>query len=382
MRYGLKMSLFLVIALILAACSSTPSAQEIHLGVVTSLTGPLAATGKQVLVGVQYAAKTINDKGGINGAKVIVDAEDDQGTNTGAVNAFNKLTSMGQSFPANKKLVAIWDPTFTPLVMATAEAVAAAKIPVFTSATSPVVTKAPGGWFLRLRTNDNQAAAIVAQFALQELKTARPAILYPDNDYGKGGYGIMKEAFEKAGVKFVATETFQQAAQDVSAQLLKIKAASPDVFIAWTVPADSGLVSNQVKQIDLKATVLGGPGFGTPEYLGLAKDTAEGTYALVDAAIGSDDATAQWAKDVNAAFPGPVSFVVSTNHDGAMMLLEAVKSTGKYDGAALKTALLGVKNYKGITGPYTFDAEGNGLHQGVIGQWKAGKFVPLKTINQ
>lgn len=379
MRKGLMLALAAVLALSLvtSACT-TVSTEPIKIVVVTSMTGATAVTGKQVDAGVRHAADEWNARGGIKGRKIEVITEDDTSTPAGALNAFNK--GMAQ------KPVAVWAPTFTPYVMTMAPEIKKAKVPVFTSATAPVVTAAAtaDGYIFRLRTNDNEAAAIAAKYALETLKARKPAIIYPSNDYGKGGYNIARGVLEKAGVKLVAEEQFNQGDKDVSAQLTKIKAAAPDVLISWTIPVDSGLIAVQAKQVGLQATILGGPGFGTPEFLGLAKEAAEGIHVLLDANVGlgaSDAATQQFEKKFKEKFKDvPVSFVVSTNFDGAQVLFQAIEKVGT-DPAKLKQAILATKGYKGVSGEYSFDAEGNGLHQAVIGKWgKGNKFEPVTTI--
>lgn len=350
--------------------------EPIRIGVVTSLTGPLAATGTQVATGVKYAAQEWNDKGGVNGRQVEVLVEDDQSTPNGSVNAFNALLSKNPNF--------IVGPTFTPLIMPLAPILEEqAKIPFFTSATGTPITKAGGGWFFRLRTNDTQTALLLIQYGIEELKAQKPAIIYPNNDYGKSGLTVMSEYLASKNLKFLAQETFNQGTdKDVSAQLNKIKNSGADLLIGWTVPVDSGMISVQATQIGMGMPILGSPGFGTPEFLKLAQGSTEGIKAIIDSTAGQDDATKDWAGKVKAAFPdSPVSFVVSAAYDGTSMALAEI-GKGADTGDALRDALAAIKDYQGITGTYSFDAEHNGLHQGVIIEWKGQKFTPIKTIVQ
>ncbi len=356
--------------------TTAATGEPIVIGVITSLTGPLAATGGQVAVGVQFAAKEWNDKGGVNGRPVEVVVEDDQSTPNGAVNAYNAVLSKDPAFTVG--------PTFTPLIMPLEPILKdQAKRPMFTSATGTPITKGGDGWFFRQRTNDDKQAAIVATFALETLKTQKPGLIYPNNDYGKSGLAVMEAVLAEAGIEFVAVETFNQGTdKDVSAQLNKIKNAGADVLISWTVPTDSGMVNVQTKQVGFEGPILGGPGFGTPEYLKLAGDSAEGVYASIDSMAGQSAETADWKASVLAAFPDtPVSFVVSALYDATNIALEQI-AAGADSPEALRDAIAAVKDYAGVTGTYSYDAEHNGLHQGVVGQWKAGKFVPVETIVQ
>lgn len=358
------------------SATSETNGEPIRVGVVTSLTGPLAATGMQVATGVKYAAAEWNEKGGVNGRKIEVLVEDDKSSPDGAVNAFNALLSKNPSF--------VVGPTFTPLIMPLAPILEdQGKIPFFTSATGTPITKAGGGWFFRLRTNDTQTAAILIQYGVEELKAQKPAIIYPNNDYGKSGLAVMSEYLATKNLKFVAEETFNQGTdKDVSAQLNKIKSSGADLLIGWTVPVDSAMVSVQAAQIGIGMPILGGPGFGTPEFLKLAQASTEGIKAIIDSTAGQDEASKDWADKVKAAFPeSPVSFVVSAAYDGTSMALAEI-AKGADSGDKLRDALAAIKDYQGVTGTYSFDAEHNGLHQGVFIEWKGQKFTPIKTVVQ
>jgi branched-chain amino acid transport system substrate-binding protein len=354
--------------------AQAPSGEPIKIGVITSLTGPLAATGVQVATGVRAAAQEWNDRGGVNGRPVEVLVEDDASTPNGSVNAFNTLLSQEPAFFVG--------PTFTPLIMPLEPIlVEQAQTPFFTSATGTIITKSGDGWFFRLRTNDEQSASILAEFALEDLDAERPGLIYPNNDYGKSGMEVMQQVMADEGVEFVAIETFNQGTdKDVTAQLNKIKSAGADVLLSWTVPVDSGMINVQALQVGMDMPIAGSPGFGTPEYLSLAGESSEGVYALIDSTAGQDEASKEWADGIRADFPNtPVSFVVSAQYDATNMALQAI-ADGAEGAEALRDAVAAITDYQGITGTYSFDEEHNGLHQGVIGQWQSQQFVEVKKI--
>ena len=383
------MSLLLVTAL-LAGCGSSasqpantsqppakndqPAASKdpIKVGVVTSLTGPAAATGQQVAVGVKLAALEWNAKGGIGGRKIEVIVEDDQYKPSDALNAYNKIMA--------QKPAAMVLPTFAQLVMALEPNVKASAIPHFTSATGTAITKVGNPWFFRLRTNDEIMGRLMADFALKELKSKKPGIIYANNDYGKGGYEIIKAAMEKAGTALAAAETFNSADKDVSAQLLKLKKTGVDLIISYSTPADSATIALQQKQLNLGVPFLGSPGWAVKEFFDLVKGAADGNHAVADFIPGNDERTQKWAKAIEDNFKGtPVSFVVSTNYDGANLLFSTIEKVGT-DPNKLREALLATQNYEGITGTYAFDSVGNGLRQAVFTKIENNSMKILKTI--
>ena len=65
----------------------------IKIGMVLSVTGPGADTGKYALAGAKIALDRVNKAGGVLGKQVELVTEDDQTTNPGAVLAFSKLAA-------------------------------------------------------------------------------------------------------------------------------------------------------------------------------------------------------------------------------------------------------------------------------------------------
>ena len=351
----------------------------ITIGVVTSRTGPLAPTGVQVWAGVAFAAKEWNDQGGIDGRQIEVVVEDDRSDPTGALNAYQKLTSENDP-------VAIWGPTFTPLALAMEPAVVEAQIPTFVSPTGPVVTDRGEGWFFRTRTNDIKTGQITAQIAIEELDATKIAFLYPNNDFGVGGYEIMSPAIAELGAEEVAAEVYTQGDRDISAQLLNIQRSGADLLIPWTVPVDSAMLVNQAADFGLEIPILGGPGYATEEYLDLVGDATDGHYAMADAAIASRDVGGREdAWDWVDAFKEehddvPVSFVVSVAYDSANMLFNILAEGAPTDGEGLREAILDYPGHDGVGGTFQCDAEGNCLHQADFLRWDGTTMELIDTV--
>lgn len=371
--------------LVVTACATDEtegdgaSEEPIVIGVVTSRTGPLAPTGIQVWAGVAFAAEEWNEKGGINGRRIEVVLEDDRSNPTDTLSAFEKLTSENDP-------VAIWGPTFTPLTLAMEPAVIEAQIPVFVSPTGPVVTQRGDGWFFRTRTNDIKTGAIAAQVAIEDLGAEKIAFLYPNNDYGTGGYGIMGPAIAELGAEEVAATVYTQGDTDISAQLLTIQSSGADLLIPWTIPVDSAMLVNQAAAFGLDIPILGGPGYATEEYLELVGEATSGNYALADAAIASRDVGGRpgawdWVDAFKAAHSDiPVSFVVSVAYDSANMLFSIIADGAETDGESLRTALRSHPGYEGVSGTFQCDAENNCLHQADVIYWDGTTMELIDTV--
>ena len=353
--------------------------EPIRIGVVTSRTGDLAPTGIQVWAGVEFAAQEWNDEGGIDGRPIEVILEDDRSTPTDALSAFEKVV-------AENDPVAVWGPTFTPLVLSMEPAVVEAQIPVFVSPTGPVVTQQGDGWFFRTRTNDEKTGVITAQVAMDELEASEIAFLYPNNDFGTGGYDIISPAVADLGGQEVAAEVYTQGDRDISAQLLNVERSGADLLVPWTVPVDSAMLINQAAELGLDVPILGGPGYATEEYLDLVGDATDGNYALADAAIAGRDVGGRpeawdWVDAFAEAHDDvPVSFVVSVAYDSANMLFETIADGADTDGESLRQALLDHPGHEGVGGTFQCDAEGNCLHQADVVRWDGTTMELIDTV--
>ena len=354
--------------------TAAPSGQKIVVGVYYSKTGATAGATSPIYSGVKLAVDEWNEKGGINGAQIEVISEDDQSNPAGAVNAFNKLVSGKPSF--------ILAPPITAYVLAIEQSLmTSGKLPVITGATNPAITRGGDGWFFRVRTEDTLSPKFVAMYFVEDLGVKKPAIIYPNNDYGKGGYETIKAYLEEKGMSLVAAETFNQGQdKDVTAQLNKIKNAGADALFCWAVPGDAAMVTLQAKQLGLEVPMIGV--FGTPDYLKLTGDASNGVYVFLDTSASMDEETAAWTEKAKAIDPNiPPSFQTAIYYDATNIALEQI-AEGADTPDKLKAAIAGVKDYKGISGTFTFDENHNGLHQGVILQIEGGKLKIIKKFEE
>jgi branched-chain amino acid transport system substrate-binding protein len=209
-----------------------------------------------------------------------------------------------------------------------------------------------------------------------EVKPAKPAIIYPNDEYGKGGYNLWKQA----GVAFAAEETFNQGDKDVSAQMLKLKAANPDAIVLWSsLPSDAGLITNQIRQLMPDVKIIGSPALAVDEYYKLAQEGADGSLTVGAWVPDLSPESEAWAKRMKAADPDmTISFTSAENYDAAKLALEAIKTSKDLKPESIRQALAAIKNYQGITGVYSFDERGDGLHSAFVVRWNDGKLTPVE----
>jgi branched-chain amino acid transport system substrate-binding protein len=349
---------------------ATAQQKEIVIGVATAMTGPGAATGQQIAAGADLAVKEANAAGGIKGAKVKLIIEDDRTQPGGAVNAFNKL--------ASSKPAIVLGPTWTNFMLTLAPIIKRTEIPVFTSATGAKVTDpdVSGGWIFRAAPSMGTIIHSLIEYATKSIAPKRAAIMYSNDEWGKSGY----EAFKSAGIQFVAEETFNFGDKDVSAQVLKLKEARPDAIILWpSVPADAGLITNQVRQFLPDVRIIGSPAFAVDEYYQLAKKGSEGVVTVAPWVPGLTPLSAEWEKNFKANDPkATVSYTGAESYDAAKIAIMVLTNAPNLEPASVRKALYNVKDYNGVVGKYSFDERGDGLHSAAVVVWTGGEMKPVK----
>ena len=124
----------LLAALAAAALLPAAHAADIKLGVAEALSGGAAQYGASIRNGFQLAADQINAAGGVNGNKLVLVIEDEQGKKEEAINVFKKLIFQD-------KVLMVFGPTLSNSAQAADPIAQAAKTVVFgTSNTADGIT--------------------------------------------------------------------------------------------------------------------------------------------------------------------------------------------------------------------------------------------------
>jgi branched-chain amino acid transport system substrate-binding protein len=356
-------------------------AQTIKIGHEVALTGPNATWGQSEANAVKMAIDKVNAQGGVLGKKLEIIAYDNRADRLEAVNVAKRLVEQD-------KVVAIIGPAQSGVANAIREVNNSAKVPVIaTTATNPKVTVNDNGsvvpYTFRVCFIDPFQGTVAAQFAAKDLKAKTAAILYDVGDeYSQflGKYFV--EAFEKSGGKITGNEAFRSGELDFRAQLGKLKFGNPDVIFIPTMQKEAALAAKQARDLGIKAKLMGGDGWGSPDLFDLAGPAIEGSYFVNIAAL-EDPAIQDFLKEYRAKYnqdpvlPNPV-----LAYDAVLWLVDAIKRAGTTDGEKLKTAMEQTKNLQVLTGKLSIDPKThNPLNKpAVIQETKGGKFGFVKTF--
>jgi branched-chain amino acid transport system substrate-binding protein len=321
------------LAAISGALAAEPgiTADEIKIGMWTPLTGPTALLGTSERDAIEIAIEEVNAAGGVNGRKLKLITYDDAGSPQEALAAVRRLIDQDNVFALIAGSTSGSTLPVLPLITR-------GKVPFLASISSNRKLLDPfSRYIFRIYANEIAQADRVIDFALKQ-GVKKPAIVYTSNDYGIGGEEAVTQRFKQAGVTLVARERYNQADQDFSAQLIRIKQSDPDSLFVWAFAAESGIIVRQTREVGLTLPIFGGGGTATPLFPKAAGDAGVGVVAAYVVPQLPDSPTPKAVADYHAKLqarysgtlpPGRPSEYDLAGYGALKAMVEALGRAGK-----------------------------------------------------
>lgn len=390
MKRGLAflLALMLTASSVLAGCGSksadtgstsggSTDSNVIKIGVMEPMTGANAAGGALEVEGIKLANKLYPEVLGKKVELVIVDNKSDK---VEAASAASRLVE-------SEKVSAIIGSWGSSLSMAAGDIVKNAKVPVVAaSATNPLVTQ-NNDYFFRVCFIDPFQGKVMANYAYSKLNAKKVAIIQEvSNDYSIGLAKFFTDAFkELTGDQnaIIAVSNYNTGDQDFTAQLTNIKAKNPDVIFAPGNFTESALLIKQARQLGIKAPIIGGDTWETPEFVQVGGSDVEGavlsTFFTSEKPITkeSEKFLAEYKKEYGDKEPAAVT---ALGYDAYILILDAIKKAGAADSVKIRDELAKTKDFPGAAGIITLDENRNAIKNAVIKQVKGGKFSYLDIV--
>jgi branched-chain amino acid transport system substrate-binding protein len=351
------------------------STGPIMVGYYGDLSGRTSSFGQSTKNGVEMAADEINKAGGIDGRTIQIITEDDQGEPNKAATVVTKLINQD-------KVQALLGEVASSNSLAAAPKAQEAKVPMISpSSTNPAVTQV-GDYIFRVCFIDPFQGEVMAKFAANNLKAKKAAILYDFNsDYSRGLYQFFKRSFTSLGGQIVSEQSYTQGDRDFSGQLTAIRSANPDVIYVPGYYGEVGVISNQTKQLGIKAPLLGGDGWDAPQLWQLGGASLNGNYISNHYSVDDPSPAIQkFVADYKARYNVLPDALAALGYDSMKVLGDAIKRAGSTENAKLRDAIAQTKNFPGVTGTITIDQDRNAVKPAVVLKLQNSKFVYETTI--
>ena len=171
-------------------------AQPLKIFGLVELSGTGATSGTNFNNGVKLAVKEINAAGGILGRKIEYTASDTQSQPQVAKALAVKAIDDGAYI--------VMGPVFSGSIMVSMAETRRAEIPNFTGGEAATITQQGNPYIFRTSFTQSTAMPKVARYLNDTLKAKTVAVIYTNNDFGKGGRDVFIKALEPYGIKVVA----------------------------------------------------------------------------------------------------------------------------------------------------------------------------------
>lgn len=369
--------------LLLSGCGKSSSGPTVKIGLNVEVTGEHSAPGTSSRNAAELLVADLNANGGLEVAGKKYPVELVIGDNTSRPDL---AASTAQRLIAQNNVLAMVGPNASGCAIP-ASTIAESQGVVMISpwSTNPKTTLdatsgQPKQFVFRGCFTDLFQSRVLAKFTIETLKAQSAAVIYDVASEAPNGQAtLFKETFEKLGGKIVAFETYTTGDKDFSAQLTKIRAASPEVLFIPAYVGDVPLIAAQARRLGITAQFVGSDAWSTPKLIELGGADVEGAYLCNH--YSPDIATPvarKFIADYTAKYGQAPDDVAALTNDSLGLLLDAVKASGKIDDRlAVRDALRSVPAREGVTGAMTFVGAvgGDPVKGAVVLRIKDGKFT-------
>ena len=222
----------------------------------------------------------------------------------------------------------------------------------------------------------------MAKFAYDTLKVRKVAILVDvRSDYSVGLQTFFGQAFKKLGGTIVTDQSYSQGDSDFRAQLTAIKGANPDAIYVPGYYTEVGTIVHQARELGITVPFLGSDGWDSPKLWEIGGTALNGCYFSNHYATDDPNPLVQkFVNDYKAKYGQIPDALAALAYDAARIMAAAIEKAGSTDGAKVRDQIAATKDFDGVTGNISINAERNAVKSAVIVKVENGKYLLTETI--
>jgi branched-chain amino acid transport system substrate-binding protein len=344
---------------------------------LVELSGTGATSGTNFNDGVKLAIKEINAAGGMLGRKIEYTSSDTQSQPQVAKALAVRAVDEGA--------YVVMGPVFSGSIIVSMAETRRAEIPNFTGGEAAAITQQGNPYIFRTAFTQTTSMPKVARYLKDTLKAKTVAIIYTNNDFGKGGRDVFTKAVEPLGVKVVTDISTDPGQVDFSGAVLKAKQANADALFVYTNEEEAARALRELRKQGYDKPIVGETVLTSQKVIELAGEAANGAIAHVGLTA---DAPDPGIRSFAAKFQKEYNY--KPDHNGlkgysAMYIVKAVtEKVGKVDSKAFAEAMhgvkLGAKDFPGILMDVTFDKNGDIDRESFMTKVVNGKQEVIETL--
>jgi branched-chain amino acid transport system substrate-binding protein len=368
-----------IIAAALGMAVSLPAlAQDkVKLVDVVELSGAGATAGTNWKNGIDLAVADINAKGGILGKQIEIVHYDTQ-TNPG-----NTRAAVQRAI--DEGTYAVLGPVFSGPIGASMQIAQRAEIAQLVGGEAAGLTKQGNQYLFRTSLSQSAAMPKIAKYLKDTVKAGSVAVVWVNNDFGKGGRDAIIPELEKAGIKLAVDVSTEQGQADFAADAIKVKNSNADAIFVYLNEEESARFLRAAKQQGITKPMVGETTLLGAKVIELAGDAANGVKGHVGLSI---DAPIPAFQEFGKKFQAKYNY--ASDHNGlkgymaVYMVKWATEKQKKFDkkGVAdtLRGATIKTSEEPGILIETTVEKNGDLDRESFLAEVKDGKQVITSTL--
>jgi branched-chain amino acid transport system substrate-binding protein len=339
------------------ACAATGAfGQPIPVAGIVELSGAGATAGTNFNNGVKLAVKEINAGGGLFGRQIAYSATDTQ-TQPGVAKAL-AAKAVDQGVPL------VVGPVFSGSILVSMSETRRAEIPNVIGGEAAAITQQGNPYVFRSSFTQATAMPKVARYFAETLKARNVAVMYVNNDFGKGGRDSITKALEGSGIKVVADISTDQSQVDFSAAVLKAKQVNADALFVYLNEEESARLLKELRKQGYDRPIIGETTLANDKVIELAGDAANGVVAHVGLTADAPNPTVRaFAQKYQAEYGIKADHNAMKGYIGMHAAKAGYDKVGKLDPKAFATAMKGAqflaKDYPGLLFDTRYDDKGD-----------------------
>jgi branched-chain amino acid transport system substrate-binding protein len=373
---------FLAAAIALAASVQAGAAAPapLKIGALLAVTGPASFLGAPEARTLQMLVDDLNAKGGVDGHRVELVVKDTGGNPEKAISFAKQLVEEDQVF-------AIIGPATSGESIAVKAIAEESKTLLLSCAAAEIIVTPVLAHVFKVAPKDSFAAEMIFR-RMKQMGIRRIGLLSSNTGFGKAGKEQVEKLAPAHGIEIAASEVYDKAATDLTAEVTKMKAAGVQALLNWSIEPAQAIVIKNARQLGLSVPIFQSHGFANVQYAKAAGAAAEGVMfpasrVVVAEALAASDPQKPVVAAYKRAYEGRYKEDVSTfgghAYDALGILVRAVKEAG-LDREKVRAAIENMKGFVGTAGVFNFapdDHTGLSIEAFEMITVKNGKFVPL-----
>jgi len=359
------------------ALSSGAFAQAIKIASLQELSGTGATVGTNFKNGMDLAIKEINAAGGILGRKIEVSHADTQ-SNPGVAKGLAQKA-------VDDDVFAVFGPGFSGSILVSMSETKRAAIPNFTGGEAASITQQGNPYVFRTSFGQATSMPKVARYMAQNLKAKTVAVIFVNNDFGKGGRDSVTKALDALGAKVVADISTDAGQVDFSSPVLKAKQSNADVIFVYTNEEEAARALRELRKQGVAKPIVGETVLTSQKVIELAGDAANGAVAHVGL---TTDAPIPNMRAFRSKFEKEYKYIPDHNgikgYTSVYVMKAGIEKAGKVDRAAFAKAMHGLQvsatKEPGVIMDVSYDDKGDLDRESFMTEVKGGKQEVKETL--